>query len=74
MVRFFQEFDGHRSFGRKEVERIVKCSYRNAGNLIVSMKEHGIIETVLGKGKGKYMLSKDLIKELDDVSFPHDVI
>jgi ATP-dependent DNA helicase RecG len=68
IVRFFQEIDVTQSFGRKEVERIVKCSYRNAGNLIVMMKELAIIEAVIGKGKGKYILKSDRFLDADDVT------
>jgi len=56
IVQFFQTIEMNQVFGRKEVEKIVNCSYRNAGNLISTMKELGIIEVVPRKGKGKYII------------------
>lgn len=44
-------------FGRKEVEDILSCPYRTAGNIITVMKEAGIIEPIKGKGKGRYIFS-----------------
>jgi ATP-dependent DNA helicase RecG len=56
IVQFFQTIEMNQVFGRKEVEKIVNCSYRNAGNLISTMKELVIIEVVPRKGKGKYII------------------
>lgn len=56
IVQFFREIELNQVFGRREVEKIVNCSYRNAGNLISVMKVIGIIEAVPGKGKGKYII------------------
>ncbi len=54
MMQLYNKMDFNQIFGRKEVEEILKCSYRNAGYIITKMFEIGILEPIKGKGKGKY--------------------
>jgi len=55
VVQLYEVIDFKQIFGRKEVEEILNCSYRNAGYIIAKMIELGILEAVNGKGKGKYI-------------------
>ena len=49
-------FDG--VFGRNDIMDIVNISITAAGNLINKLKEAGLIESVIGQGKGKYRFAE----------------
>ena len=59
VIKLYDDIDFKQIFGRKEVQEILKCSYRNAGYTITKMVELGILEAVTGKGKGKYVFKLD---------------
>ena len=49
-------FDG--VFGRNDIMDIVNISITAAGNLINKLKEAGVIEQIIGQGKGKYKFTE----------------
>ena len=49
-------FDG--VFGRNDIMDIVNISITAAGNLINKLKETGLIEPIIGQGKGKYKFTE----------------
>ncbi len=55
IVHLYNELDDNQVFGRREVSKMLKCSERNAGSIISLMRTLEIIESVKGKGKGKYI-------------------
>lgn len=52
----YMSFDG--VFGRNDIIGIVNISITAAGNLINKLKEAGVIEAVIGQGKGKYKFTE----------------
>lgn len=52
----YMSFDG--VFGRNDIMDIVNISITAAGNLINKLKEAGVIEAVIGQGKGKYKFTE----------------
>ena len=55
ILKVFEEVDENQVFGRKEVMEILECGVTNAGKVIGEMKELQIIQSVKGKGNGKYV-------------------
>ncbi len=55
LVKVFEEVEENQVFGRKEVMKILECGVTNAGKVIGEMKELQIIQSVKGKGNGKYV-------------------
>ena len=49
-------FDG--VFGRNDIIGLVNISITAAGNLINKLKEAGLIEPIIGRGKGKYKFTE----------------
>ena len=50
----YKSVGAEKVFGRSDVAKICNLSYSAAGSVIAKMKEHNLIETVKGYGKGKY--------------------
>lgn len=58
IVALYEEFDTERIFGRSNVEMTTGLKSTRAYELIVLMLESGIIDPVIGHGKGKYHFVK----------------
>ena len=52
----YMSFDG--VFGRNDIMGLVNISITAAGNLINKLKEAGLIEPIIGRGKGKYKFTE----------------
>ena len=52
----YMSFDG--VFGRNDIIGLVNISITAAGNLINKLKEAGLIEPIIGRGKGKYKFTE----------------
>ncbi len=49
-----EAFPDHTIFGRSDVMKVIEVKASGASELLREMAEHGIIEPVVGHGKGKY--------------------
>lgn len=55
ILKVYDEIDENQIFGTKEIEDILDCSASTARALIVKFREMQVVESVVGKGKGKYI-------------------
>ncbi|MCD8378751.1 MAG: hypothetical protein LUC95_00165 [Lachnospiraceae bacterium] len=54
MMKVYEKVGYSQPFGRAEIMNIISVSSYSAGELIKKMREAGLIESVDGRGKGKY--------------------
>ena len=50
-------------FGRSRIEEILDLSHGAASNLLRTMKENGLLESIKGRGKGKYRFTNQYWRE-----------
>ena len=50
----FRAYGNEGLFGRNDIATLTATSYSSAGELIVKLKDSGLITEVKGSGKGKY--------------------
>lgn len=54
ILKLRETFPGQAIFGRSNVMKVIGIKASRASDLLREMAEHGIIEPVIGHGKGKY--------------------
>ena len=54
ILKLREAFPGQTIFGRSDVMKVIDIKTSRASDLLKEMAEHGIIEPVSGRGKGKY--------------------
>lgn len=54
LMKIYREVETNQVFGSTYLAKILSCSDRTARNLIVKLRDMGVITTVTGKGKGMY--------------------
>lgn len=59
ILKLCEEFQGQTIFGRSDVMRVLDIKASRASELLKTMGEQGIIETVSGFGKGKYRFRQE---------------
>ena len=53
-ILLFKAYGNEGIFGRNDIATLTATSYSSAGELIVKLKDSGLITEVKGRGKGKY--------------------
>ena len=53
-MTLFKAYGNEGVFGRNDIATLTEISYSSAGELIVKLKDSGLIEEVKGYVKGKY--------------------
>ena len=59
-MTLFKAYGNEGVFGRNNIATLTEISYSSAGELIVKLKDSGLIEEVKGQGKGKYRFIEKL--------------
>lgn len=53
-MKIYREVETNQVFGSAYLAKMLACSERTARNLIVKLRDMGVITEVTGKGKGMY--------------------
>ena len=59
VMALFKTYGNEGIFGRSDIATVTAASYSSAGELIVKLKDSGLIVEVKGHGKGKYRFSEN---------------
>ena len=61
VMALFKTYGNEGIFGRSDIATVTAASYSSAGDLIVKLKDSGLIVEVKGHGKGKYRFSENTL-------------
>ena len=67
-ILLFRVYGNEGVLGRNDIATVTETSYSSAGELIVKLKDSGLIVEVKGHGKGKYRFSENTLEKY----FGHD--
>ena len=59
VMALFKTYGNEGILGRSDIATVTAASYSSAGDLIVKLKDSGLIVEVKGHGKGKYRFSEN---------------
>ena len=61
VMALFKTYGNEGILGRSDIATVTAASYSSAGDLIVKLKDSGLIVEVKGHGKGKYRFSENTL-------------